>query len=554
MSRSGDDLNVSDIIEPQLRPIETLGSVRLQQANTGVTLLIPQPSDDPNDPLRWSYAFRIYLVTLTCTALLWVNFFAAGPAVTLVEVVVDLFDAVPPDPRNPASFSPTSIAKFSAGITKAAFLFSSASLAASTSNILWVPLAIKYGRRVVYTSSFFVFGLCCIWSARATTYESLLAARLVGAWFSGGAECVAPMTIADTFFLHERGRMMALYSASLSAGAALGAVLAGALSITQTWRTFYYLNAGLVLATTALIFFTMPETAFQRGPSGPAESSLSEQAEKAGGTTTLEYVATPHSPHKQSYLQRMAFSRTAITRESLWRIAVRPLPMIVLPPVIYATVNFGLAIGIFVVLSTTAPTAYQTIYGFTTWQVGLIWIAAILGNVVGIPFGGQFSDWIANRATRKNDGIREPEMRLPAMTLAMIAYPGSLLLFGLGLHYKTHWIVPTLGIFLFSFGSSASIGIGVVYTVDCYRPIAGEVVVAQIFYKSAITYLLGFYANPWMEKDGYAGAFGTMAAICFVGVGLWIPLYIWGGRIRRAAFKWRAMALVHWDADRDVGE
>ena len=34
-----------------------------------------------------------------------------------------------------------------------------------------------------------------------------------------------------------------------------------------------------------------------------------------------------------------------------------------------------------------------------------------------------------------------------------------------------------------SLGSSAAIGISVVYTVDCYRPIAGEVTVTQITFK-----------------------------------------------------------------------
>lgn len=146
---------------------------------------------------------------LTCAALTWVNFFAAGPSTVLVEIVIDIFGAYPPDPRNPASLSPASIAAFASGVSKAALLFSTTSVAAGVSNILWVPLAVKYGRRVVYTFSFLAFGLCCIWSARATSYGSLLASRIIASWFSGGAECIAPMTIADLFFLHERGRMTA---------------------------------------------------------------------------------------------------------------------------------------------------------------------------------------------------------------------------------------------------------------------------------------------------------------------------------------------------------
>lgn len=101
------------------------------------------------------------------------------------------------------------MAAFSSAVSKAALLFSTPSAAAGISNLLWVPLAVKYGRRAVYTSSFLGFGICCIWSARATSYGSLLASRIVAAWLAGSAECVAPITIADVFFLHERGKMTA---------------------------------------------------------------------------------------------------------------------------------------------------------------------------------------------------------------------------------------------------------------------------------------------------------------------------------------------------------
>lgn len=146
---------------------------------------------------------------LTCVALTWVNFFAAGPGAILVEIVIEVFGVYPPDPRFSATLSPASNAAFSSAVSKVALLFSTASMAAGVCNLLWVPLAVKYGRRVVYTSSYLVFGLCCIWSARATSYGSLLASRIIATFFAGSTECVAPMTIADIFFLHERGRMTA---------------------------------------------------------------------------------------------------------------------------------------------------------------------------------------------------------------------------------------------------------------------------------------------------------------------------------------------------------
>ncbi|KAJ5883231.1 uncharacterized protein N7473_010117 [Penicillium subrubescens] len=429
MSHRANELESSGITH-RLRPTETLGHVRLQDEVTGETLLVPQPSSDPNDPLN-----------------------------------------------------------------------------------------------------------------------CLMASRIIASWFSGSAECVAPMTIADIFFLHERGKMTAMYSAALSTGAAFGLMISGIMSISQNWRMFHYLCAALVLATTVLIFFTMPETAFQRDL-GRTEEVANE---KVSNVAEVEHVEVSNTP-KKSFTQRMAFNRAPLTHESIWKIAIRPVLILFLPPVFWSTVSFGIGIGIFVVLGTTAATAFSQVYDFTVWQVGLVWIAGIVGNLLGIPFGGYFSDWVANRATSKNGGVREPEMRLPAVSIAMITYPGSLLLYGLGINYKAHWIVPTLGIFLFSFGSSAAIGITVVYTIDCYRPIAGEVVVSQVVFKSFITFLMSFYANPWVDRDGYAGAFGAMAGFSFIILALWIPLYIWGKQIRHATLKGRVMRYVHWDLDRETGE
>ena len=42
--------------------------------------------------------------------------------------------------------------------------------------------------------------------------------------------------------------------------------------------------------------------------------------------------------------------------------------------------------------------------------------AILIGAFIGLATAGPFSDWVSARATKKNNGIREPEMRLPAMS------------------------------------------------------------------------------------------------------------------------------------------
>lgn len=53
-------------------------------------------------------------------------------------------------------------------------------------NFFWVPTAIYFGKRPVFLTACFMLFACCIWAAVAKSFESLLAAAIVGA-FAGGA-------------------------------------------------------------------------------------------------------------------------------------------------------------------------------------------------------------------------------------------------------------------------------------------------------------------------------------------------------------------------------
>lgn len=355
------------------------------------------------------------------------------------------------------------------------------------------------------------------------------------------------------------------------------------MSITRPWNDVYYVALGVVVVVTVLIYLTMPETFYDRAPRIDVQEPTSTDSKKID-TQELEHgsqgSASDRTPAKRPIRQQLALFNGTFTEEPVLKIFYRPAVMLALPPVLWATVCMGLGVGLFVVLSTVVPTSFTEIYGFETWQLGQVWWAVIVGGLIGMPVGGNLSDWIAEALSKRNHGIREPEFRLPALLPTMISYPASLVLFGLALENKLHWIVPTVAIgmckspvghpdltrspgikvltrsyFLTdAFGLSASGAVTMAYTIDAYRPVAGEVVVTQMGFKSAVTFLMSFYAIPWIDKDGYAGAFAAMAAITFVVFAGWIPMYIWGKRLRHATYEWRIMRAVHWNADRETGE
>jgi MFS family permease len=47
-----------------------------------------------------------------------------------------------------------------------------------------------------------------LWAGLTKPYASDLAARVLMGFFAGSGECIAPLTVSDLFFLHERGFYM----------------------------------------------------------------------------------------------------------------------------------------------------------------------------------------------------------------------------------------------------------------------------------------------------------------------------------------------------------
>lgn len=155
---------------------------------------------------------------LICVAMLWCNFLAAGPSVAIVETALAFFPSSPPT---------TDPAGFSVSIASIAYFFTTTALMQGVGNFFWVPMANKYGRRPVYVISYTIYLITAIWAVFETTYGGFLTARILMGFGAGAAETIAPITISDVFFLHERGAVMALYTSFLSVGVAFGMIISG---------------------------------------------------------------------------------------------------------------------------------------------------------------------------------------------------------------------------------------------------------------------------------------------------------------------------------------
>ena len=126
----------------------------------------------------------------------FVNFTAAGPSAAIAQIAVQYFG----ETENPSEFL--------GNISKVAYIQTVSSLMIGVGNIIWVPLAIKYGRRPVYIAAWLLMTGSTIWGGCAKSFPSELAARTVYGFAGAAPEIVATLVLTDLFFLHQRGAVM----------------------------------------------------------------------------------------------------------------------------------------------------------------------------------------------------------------------------------------------------------------------------------------------------------------------------------------------------------
>jgi MFS family permease len=246
---------------------------------------------------------------------------------------------------------------------------------------------------------------------------------------------------------------MALYTSFLAIGASLGVIISGLITIHHEWRVIYQVATPLIGFVLLLAFFTFPETAYIRDVPTNDKAALASPrlpSTDQSNDRDVERSSTP-VPAKKPYFQTLGVFGRTLTHESLLKLVVRPLGLICLPPVLWAALVQAVTIGFLVAISSNIDLAFHTTYGFESWQVGLCFIGAIVGSFIGIPAGGHLGDIIADWFTRRNGGVRDPEMRLPTMLPSLITMPLSLILYGVGIEHKLHWICPTIGLGLCTF-------------------------------------------------------------------------------------------------------
>ncbi|KAI1110669.1 putative MFS transporter [Nemania sp. NC0429] len=476
--------------------------------------LFPVPAEDPNDPLQWSKSKKTAILVIICVYSFLGNsaLLGVGPYIT-----------------------PWS-EEFGVSQAEASTLISYPNLAYGLTSWLLVPLYLRFGRRPVMLGSMLAFIAGLAASSRATSFGGLQTARIVHCLGAGICEALPVQLVNDIFFLHERGLQLGYYTFALCL-AALATLPAGYMLPTKySWRLFFYVILAFAVVLFILAFIFVEETSYDRKIS---ETTINEDQNSANSnqdkpeehTIELAPVTTPlRKPFLTTLRPWGRIDHTAPFFTLLWR----SLTYFFVPQVLWVITSFGIIIGlgglsfnfVFPIKITGPP------YNWPVSSSGIHAVGAVIGFLLAVPFTPT-SDMLAAYLTRRNNGIREAEMRLGVVLPAMIIGPVALVVYGLTAQLNLHWIGYFFGSGLASWSGYFYYNFTLAYAVDSYNANTSEMLMAINVGKQLVSFGLGFKVLDWIMQNGYAAVIAAGFGGILLANNLFLVVFmIWGKRIR----------------------
>ncbi|KAJ5371831.1 Major facilitator superfamily domain general substrate transporter [Penicillium concentricum] len=492
-------------------------------------ILDPQPSDDPNDPLKnWSIRRKdlLYLTIFVNTVIL-----AAVPG--------------------PVFASSTAVMSKSLGVSldNVALLSGYQLLVVGLYGPFCSALARKYGKRPQYLfgcTMALIGTIICV--AAGSNYTTLLAGRIIQGFGTTAFESLSLAAIGDVYFVHERGIRTGVMAIALTCLSSMVNIIGGPITQTLGWRYMLIIQLPFVAAAWILTFFFIPETQFRRSVGNlehtemPVQNTDSKEKTEEGSEVyqeeNVDEQQTTHpstSVAKRTYVQNLAIFSGTYTDTAAWKLIAAPFVVLHNPSVIWSLGMTGIVVALWVSLAYVFAQLWSASpYNLNAAQNGYFYVGAMAGGMIGGLGSAWVTDLITKIMVRINRGIYEPEFRILTQVIS-----GTFMALG---YFVFVWLFehpfPT-GYFLGSFlhgciclGITVSTVSASLYMLDAHASETTEIFSLQMIFKNLLFFGFSHFVNSWAAKDGAQSIFRTygIVAVCLTATS--IPMYIFGKRNR----------------------
>ncbi|KAF9469578.1 MFS general substrate transporter [Collybia nuda] len=497
-------------------------------------ILVPQPSDDPKDPLNWPRWKK--------EACFWTLAFAASLDGALSPMVgpgyVLLSD------------------QFGVSVDDVASSFGAILLGLACFMLFQNTLAVKFGHRIVYLGSVTLMFISCIWCAASPTMASIRASRVFQGFGMSALQSLVASTIEQIYFVHERGSRSVIWSFSIMAGITLGPLLYSYVIQNLSWQMgFWFVTIPLGLSVLS-VFFLVPETTYDRGnvneskdlkarSSADERPSPTEKQSVDKNTSDSDIDAQPamRFTDRPSYITQLKIWNGTYSNVSVFKIFIRPFPFLLSPVTWFIFLVHGMQTVWLSLMPICSSTIFTVEYNFTASQIGLTNLGGIVGIIIAMCVSGPLTDWGTVWLAKRNKGVYEPEFRIffiSTMLFGVFGYAG----WAVGTTHNMPWIGAVACIMIANFSMVVSGAAAVTYLLDTHGADALHVLALSNFSKNIVLYSFTFFANGMVLHRGVKVSLLILAscqAFCWLAS---FPMYIYGKRIRSFIFRHPSIFIV----------
>ncbi|KAF2796700.1 MFS general substrate transporter [Melanomma pulvis-pyrius CBS 109.77] len=520
---------------PGTAQLEVLPSKRMTHLKKGKggdshIVLIPQPSDDPNDPLNWPLWQRDSILLLYCfCTLMCVG--GVGPLLAVITFPI--------------------LQEFHLTFTQVSLLTGYQLATVGAVVIFTSAVCTKYGKRGPFLISMALLFSGTIWCAASTSYDTLLGARIIQGLGAAVFEAITFALVGDLYHVHQRGSRMAFFVVSQSGLLLLPSLIAGQIGEHMNWRWVFWLLAIFLAVGFIGLLFLGWETTYKRNkivsslPNTTTTNELEDNKSTHFGATHVEnteleskdpeqFSATsPIAQSRDSFKKRLRPFSGIYAEESILRLSLRPFYIMANPIIVWSMILIAFSqlwnvlINLLIAQIFAVPP-----YNLNTAQIGYILVGPMIGGLLGCLLCGLTSDPICRAISKRNNGTYEPEFRLWIMATVPIFCSLGYFTFG-NLAERGESPVVMSVIWGIAFVSvqvvTSSIGS---YVVDAFPESTIEVFIVTTSIKNFVFFAFSFFMNNWLAEWGAARTFNTIGGIMLAMSATVIPVYVYGKRSR----------------------
>lgn len=379
--------------------------------------------------------------------------------------------------------------------------------------MMWAPLSEVFGRRAMMISTAFVNLGMSIGCALSPNTTAMLVFRCFSGVFDSITVAVGGGIIGDIYDEQERQWPLAFWDLTPTCGPAIAPIISAWIAEKTVWNWAFWCIVILQGVSLVLMVFFFWET-YPRVILHKKKLKL----QKLTGNMNLHTIWD-------------------LTKQPFWvqvKLAIlRPIYFLVLNPVVLLlSVYMAYTYGFMYLILNDFPNLWTDVYGYSPGIGGLMYIGYFVGTVLGVFVWTSLINWWYDRQHAKGKGKMED--RLFMLPFSVIFFAAGMFWYGWSAEAKLHWIMPTIGIGIFSFSVFCAFQSVQSYLVSLNVALSGSILAACLLFRSFLGGTFPLFGDAMYNHLGYGWA-STATALMALALGVpWpIGIYIYGPQLRQ---------------------